>query len=172
MTSSAPVCPVPQEQQPLQEYQALKESCFFGWASLERFQFVRPFLILWGIGWIFSAPVALVSFPFAKEPLHFSLSAAAGAIIIPLLVLVRLYLGWLYIRNRLASERVVYEESGWYDGQIWEKPSEVIQRDRLIVTYQIQPILNRLKYSFLAILMFLVLEGCVWRIVDIVHQPI
>ncbi|MEB3174634.1 MAG: CGLD27 family protein, partial [Cyanobacteriota bacterium] len=35
-------------------------------------------------------------------------------------------------------------ESGWYDGQTWPKPPEVLVRDRLIVQYQVSPILRRL----------------------------
>jgi len=50
-----------------------------------------------------------------------------------LLALVRLYLGW-YMCDRLISPTIFYEESGWYDGQTWTKPSEVLQR--LIVTYK------------------------------------
>ena len=29
---------------------------------------------------------------------------------------------------------VPYEESGWYDGQIWIKPPEILLQDRLIGT--------------------------------------
>ncbi|MEO1210937.1 MAG: CGLD27 family protein, partial [Cyanobacteria bacterium J06638_20] len=46
------------------------------------------------------------------------------------------------------QETIFYEESGWYDGQTWTKPEEVLQRDRLIVTYQIQPILQRLLRTY------------------------
>ncbi len=172
MTSSAPVCPVPKEQQPLQEYQALQESWFFRWAMLAPLKYIRLSLILWGIGCIISAPIASVSFPAAKDPVHFALSAAAGAALLPLLVLFRLYLGWFYIRNRLHDETVVYEESGWYDGQIWEKPAEVVQRDRLIVVYQIHPILNRLQYSLLAVLLWFVIGGVIWRLVDIISHSL
>ncbi|NEQ26577.1 MAG: CGLD27 family protein, partial [Microcoleus sp. SIO2G3] len=95
------------------------------------------------------------SFPFAKHPLQFLLSAAIGASILPTLALLRLYLGWIYVRDRLIQENIFYEESGWYDGQTWTKPAEVLQRDRLIVTYEIQPLLIRLKrtFGFLAVLL-------------------
>lgn len=172
MTSSVPVCPVPKEQQPLEEYQSLKEAWFFRWAVLEQLQYVRPFIVFWGIGWLVSGPIAAVSFPLAKEPLHFALSAAGGAATIPLLVLFRIYSGWVYIRNRLSDETVVYEESGWYDGQMWEKPPEVVQRDRLIVTYQIQPILNRLKSTFFTILASFVVGSCVWWVADTVRLSV
>jgi len=166
--SSAPVCPVPKEQQPLEEYQALKDAWLFKWATLERFQYYRPLIIFLGLGWLISAPIAAVSFPTAKEPIHFALSSVAGATTIPLLVLFRIYLGWLYIRNRLSDTSVVYEESGWYDGQTWEKPPEVVQRDRLIVTYQIQPVLNRLKTTFLMIGLSFMTGFIVWWVLDVI----
>jgi hypothetical protein len=167
MASTAPVCPVPKEQQPLQEYEMLRESWFFRWATLDLIRYIRLLLILWGVGWVISSPIATVSFPFAKEPLYFGLSASAGALFIPILVLFRLYLGWFYIRNRLHDETVVYEESGWYDGQTWEKPAEVVQRDRLIATYQIRPILNRLQLTFAAILGCCVIGACIWQVASL-----
>lgn len=33
--------------------------------------------------------------------------------------------GWSYVGDRLLSAVVPYEESGWYDGQMWVKPPEV-----------------------------------------------
>ena len=61
----------------------------------------------------------------------------------------RLYLGWSYVVKRLLSATVFYEESGWYDGQIWIKTAENLTRDRLIGIYQIIPFLKRIKYTCL-----------------------
>lgn len=33
--------------------------------------------------------------------------------------------GWSYVGDRLLSAVIPYEESGWYDGQMWVKPPEV-----------------------------------------------
>lgn len=33
--------------------------------------------------------------------------------------------GWSYVGDRLLSAVVPYEETGWYDGQLWVKPPEV-----------------------------------------------
>jgi Conserved in the green lineage and diatoms 27 len=148
MKSSTPVCPVPTEQQPLNEYQELQESWFFRWATLKGVGYWKPIAILWAVGLVFSSPVATVSFPMAKYPLQFGLSAGAGALVLPALALVRLYLGWMYVRDRLSKAEIFYEESGWYDGQVWTKPEEVLQRDRLIVSYEIQSLLKRLYLTF------------------------
>jgi hypothetical protein len=164
MPSSAPVCPVPTEQQPINEYQQLKESWFFRWATLERWAYLKPIVVLWSLSWMMSGPVAATSFSPTKHPIQFVLFGAAGAIVIPLLALLQLYLGWVYVRNRLAEPVVPYEESGWYDGQVWTKPEEVLQRDRLIVTYQIQSILQRLKWTFAIIALLFLLGSIGWQL--------
>lgn len=165
MPSSAPVCPVPTEQQPINEYQELKESWFFRWATLNVWSYGKPIAILWSLSWIVTGPVAATSFAPAKHPAQFLLFGAIGAMVLPTLALLRLYLGWIYVRDRLAQPTVAYEESGWYDGQVWEKPEEVWQRDRLIVTYQIQSILDRLKVTFGIIALLLLIGVIIWQLV-------
>ena len=64
---------------------------------------------------------------------------------LPILLLIRQWLSWVYIYKRLNSENIEYEESGWYDGQIWEKPIDWRAKDLLIAQYQIKPVLNHLE---------------------------
>ncbi|MEM8602471.1 MAG: CGLD27 family protein [Cyanobacteria bacterium P01_H01_bin.121] len=141
-------CPVPHEQQPLNEYQDLQQSWFFGWAQRQGWSFWRPMLVIWGLGWLLAGPIAAVSFAPGRHRLLFMLSAAGGACVPLLLILIQLYGGWRYVRGRLFRPVVPYEESGWYDGYSWQKPPEVLTRDRLLVTYEIQPILRRLEQIF------------------------
>ncbi|MBE9180936.1 CGLD27 family protein [Oculatella sp. LEGE 06141] len=162
MKSSVPVCPVPADQQPLNEYQGLRESWYFRWATLDWPAYLQPTIMLWSLSWLIAGPVAAVSFPISKHPVQFLLSGAAGAFIVPALALIRLYLGWNYVRDRLLKETIFYEESGWYDGQTWSKPEDVLHRDRLIVTYEIQPILKRLKSTFGMIALLLLSGSLMW----------
>ncbi|MDB9313253.1 CGLD27 family protein [Spirulina sp. CS-785/01] len=164
LKSPVSFCPVPDEQQPLNEYQQLKESWLFRWTLLPPLTYLRKLLWVWGFGGVITGPIAAASFPPLQTPLHFILAAGGGALGFVLLILLRLYLGWFYIRDRLSQEQVEYEESGWYDGQIWEKPAEVLTRDRLVVTYQVQPLLKRLRNSFLALLLLLLLGSLCWFI--------
>ncbi|NES20169.1 MAG: CGLD27 family protein [Symploca sp. SIO3E6] len=161
--SSVYICPVPEEQQPINEYQELQESWFFSWATLELFGYIRKLLWVWGLSLFISTPVAAASFAPQKYLLQFILGASAGAGVFLVLILLRLYLGWSYIRNRLLQETIFYEESGWYDGQTWTKPPEILARDRLIVSYQIQPILQRLKRTFAILVLFVVGGGLIWN---------
>ena len=47
--------------------------------------------------------------------------------------------------KRLLSAAIEYEETGWYDGQIFLKPPEILARDRLLGTYEVKPIIAKLQ---------------------------
>ncbi|NES72492.1 MAG: CGLD27 family protein [Okeania sp. SIO2D1] len=156
------VSPVPTEQQPLNEYEQLKNSCFLSWATLTPFNYTRKLVWIWFWGWLVSGPIAAASFPPNKHPYKFTLSGANGSLLFVFLVVLWLYLSWVYVRNRLNSEIIFYEESGWYDGQNWRKPTEILNRDRLVVSYQIKPIVQRLKMTLGTITLIVVLSSFSW----------
>ena len=52
------------------------------------------------------------------------------------LLVIRIFLGWSYVSDRLLSATYPYEETGWYDGQVFVKPPEILARDRLLGTYE------------------------------------
>jgi hypothetical protein len=165
MKTPVSLCPVPSEQQPVNEYQSLKESWFYGWATRNLRGFLTPIVVLWSVGGLIAAPIAAVSFPPEKLLLRFSLSTLIGAVVLPALALVQLYLGWGYVANRLSQETIPYEESGWYDGQTWTKPNEVLARDRLIVSYELEPLFRRLRRTFGSLALFLAVGGILWNLV-------
>lgn len=150
-------CPVPFDQQPVNEYQSLANSDFFSWANEEIWKYG---LRLGGIGTAFTAfigwPVARVSVDPEHELLKCGIGALCGGLLVVTLAALRMYLGWAYVGNRLLSATVEYEETGWYDGEVWVKPPEVLARDRLLGSYSVKPILNRVKLTLisLAILLF------------------
>lgn len=162
MNSSVSACPVPPEQRPINEYQTLKESCFFRWAAADIRKYATTLLKLWSLSWLLTGPLAAASFAPDECPLRFTLAAAAGAMVCLGLILLRLYLGWSYIYDRLLRETVFYEETGWYDGQRWAKPPDERAKDQLIGTYQVQPILQRLQRTFLGLGCVLVSGYCLW----------
>jgi len=162
MESSVPACPVPSEQQPLNEYEELKSSGFFRSCTLNWREYITKLAWIWGLWWLVAGPIAAASFAPHKYTAQFILCGAAAASVGVVLAVVRLYLGWSYVYNRLVSPTIFYEESGWYDGQTWTKPKEVLTRDRLIVTYQVQPILQRLQRTFGGLALLLIAVGCVW----------
>ncbi len=160
----SPPCPVPTEQQPIHEYEAMREAWLFCWAVADRLNYIRNMIWVWLLSWIVSGPLAAASFPPAKQLMHFVLSSSAGAGAVVLLVLLRIYSGWLYVRGRLTNETVEYEESGWYDGQRWTKTAAVLSRDRLVASYQVKPVLDRLQRSFVVLAAVYGIGGAAWFI--------
>ncbi len=162
MSNSSSFCPVPKEQQPINEYQELQDSWFFGWVKLAPAKYIAK--LVWVGVWssIVTAPLSAASFPIAKYPLQFVIWTIAGSLVIVALTGIRLYLGWIYIKNRLYNEAIFYEESGWYDGQTWLKTSEILTRDRLIVSYEIQPILKRIQITFTILLGIIIAGTSLW----------
>jgi hypothetical protein len=106
--------------------------------------------------------MAAASFAPTRYPLLFGLSAALGALVLPLLALLQLYVGWAHVGGRLRQATVPYEESGWYDGQVWVKPEEVSNRDRLIVDYQVRPVLQRIRRTLGVMVLLLALGLMAW----------
>ncbi|KAG8642691.1 protein CONSERVED IN THE GREEN LINEAGE AND DIATOMS 27, chloroplastic isoform X3 [Manihot esculenta] len=88
-----------------------------------------------------------VPFEQRPEPLRFILAAGTGTLLLVSLIVLRIYLGWSYVGDRLLSAVVPYEESGWYDGQMWVKPPEVLARDRLLGSYKVKPVIKLLKQT-------------------------
>lgn len=92
-----------------------------------------------------AVPLSLASFDPHRQFWKFLGATAAGASIGLAFILLRLFLGWGYVYDRLFSSTIIYEETGWYDGQRWEKSELELTQHRLIASYQIEPILQRLR---------------------------
>lgn len=156
-TGSGVDCVVPREQQPVNEYQLLTEGELFPWATDDIWKYVFRLTAIGVIstvvvGW----PVSAGSINAAQEPFKCAVGALCGGVGAVTLCVVRLYLGWAYVGNRLFSATVEYEESGWYDGEIWVKPPEVLARDRLLAYYKVKPALRRLKATLVCLAIALV----------------
>jgi hypothetical protein len=151
-------CPVPLPQRPLAQYEELRDSWFFAWPGRGDAGLIRALVSSWLLALPFTLLVASGSWSLRHRPLALALAAAVAAVGLPVLLLLRQWLGWRTIHQRLLSERVEYEESGWYDGQVWEKPLTWRQQDRLVAQHQVGPMLGRLRRA-LAIAALLILLG-------------
>eukprot|EP01025_Chloroclados_australasicus_P033697 TRINITY_DN3441_c1_g1_i1.p1 TRINITY_DN3441_c1_g1~~TRINITY_DN3441_c1_g1_i1.p1 ORF type:complete len:313 (-),score=10.74 TRINITY_DN3441_c1_g1_i1:488-1339(-) len=145
-------CPVPKEQQPLYELKSLEQMMMFNWATLPLKQFVQKLIIVYGGFLVFvGLPISAFTFDPFKEPVQFLSSASIGCLFIVIVTVLRLYLGWAHVGNRLLSATVEYEETGWYDGQVWVKPPQVLMRDRLLGNYTVKPTLQRLRNTLVSL---------------------
>ena len=150
------ICPVPLNQRPLNEFNSIRNSWIISWPFLERIIFYRKLTF----SWLIITPVCLtISYgsDYLKnnlfELIFISLTASLA---FPILLLIRQWLSWVYIYKRLNSENIEYEESGWYDGQTWEKPISWRAKDLLIAQHQIKPILNHLKIIILLLISIII----------------
>lgn len=139
---------VPFEQRPVNEYSSLKDGVLYSWGELGP----GPFFLRLGGLWlatftVLGIPIAAASFNPSREPLRFMLAAGTGTLFLVSLIVLRIYLGWSYVGDRLLSAVIPYEESGWYDGQMWVKPPEVLARDRLLGAYKVKPVIKMLKQT-------------------------
>ena len=135
------LCPVPEDQKPINEYIGLKENPLTNWTTLSKKNYLGKVIRLSSvISFLFS----LVTF----SENSFGLDWIVGNIFWTTLCLIFFYFvllwRWNQVKTRFNESRLFYEEASWYDGQIWEKPFLLIKNDRLISTQKIDPILERL----------------------------
>ena len=150
-------CPVPREQQPTNEFIELSKSKIFSWPKTKKTLIIILIKFWVGAFFIFVI-ISSGSVYFKTSLLRYILLSFFSRLSIPLLISIRLYLGWIHIFNRLISEKVEYEESGWYDGQVWEKPLVLKEKESLIASIEVKPILKNL-IQILSIIVVLALSG-------------
>ena len=150
-------CPVPREQQPTNEFIELSKSKIFSWPKTKK-SLILIFIKFWVVAFVLFLVISSGSVYFKTSLLKYILLSFFSSLSIPLLITIRLYLGWNHIFKRLSSEKVDYEESGWYDGQVWEKPLVLREKELLIASIEVKPILRNL-IQILSIISVLALSG-------------
>lgn len=150
-------CPVPKEQRPINEYMELLQSNFFNWPFLPKSLYRKKIFQAFFTCFIISLPFSSLFFNLNEYPSKFLLINTSISTFLLLLILIRVLLGWNYIKERLYNPTILYEESGWYDGRIWVKSKNILVQDRLIHAYQVVPALKKL-YGTLLLLCCLILS--------------
>ncbi len=140
-------CPVPREQQPTNEFIELSKSKIFSWPKTKK-SLILILIKFWLGAFVLFLVISSGSIYFKTSTLKYILLSFFSSLSIPLLISIRLYLGWNHVFKRLISEKVEYEESGWYDGQIWEKPLVLKEKESLIASIEVKPILKNLIQIF------------------------
>ncbi len=150
-------CPVPKNQQPTNEFIELSKSTIFSWSKSKKLLIIT--LIKFWIGsFILFLVISSGSVYFKTSLLKYTLLSFFSSLTIPLLISIKLYLDWNHIFKRLSSEKVEYEESGWYDGQVWIKPLVLKEKESLIASVEVKPILKNL-IQIISIISILALTG-------------
>jgi len=150
-------CPVPKGQQPTNEFLELSNSKVFALAKTN-IKFSIILISIWLIAFLIFLIISSGSTYFDTYTLKYIFLSLFGSLSVPLLITIRLFLGWNHIYKRLSSERIEYEESGWYDGQIWIKPIELREKESLIASLEVKPILKNLT-QVISVIFSLILIG-------------
>ena len=151
------ICPVPREQQPTNEFIELSKSTIFSWPKTKK-SLILVLSKFWLGAFILFIVISSGSVYFKASILRYVLLSFFSSLSVPLLISLRLYLGWNHVFKRLTSERVEYEESGWYDGQVWIKPLVLKEKESLIASIEVKPILKNLIQTF-SMILILALTG-------------
>tara|TARA_B100000945_G_scaffold130768_1_gene104384 strand:- start:39 stop:533 length:495 start_codon:yes stop_codon:yes gene_type:complete len=150
-------CPVPKEQQPTNEFIELSKSNIFSWPKSKK-SLITILIKFWLATFVLFLVISSGSIYFETSILKYILLSLFSSLCVPLLLSIRLYLGWNHVFKRLTSEKVEYEESGWYDGQIWIKPLNLKEKESLIASIEVKPILKNL-IQISSIILILALSG-------------
>ena len=150
-------CPVPKEQQPTNEFIELSQSIIFSWPKTKK-SLILVLIKFWGAAFLLFLIISSGSVYFKESIIKYILLSFFSSLSIPLLISIRLYLGWNHVFKRLTSERVEYEESGWYDGQVWIKPLNLKEKESLIASNEVKPILQNLIQTF-SLFLIIALSG-------------
>lgn len=154
------LCPVPREQRPFYEYINRKKSILLSWVKLNENGYTTNFFFTLFVIFTFSFSLINLFVSFSYYPVESIVLSFVFSLIIESLLYLNFFLGWTYIGRRLVQDKVVYEESGWYDGKIWIKPIIILRHERLLYHYQLIPLINRIKKTLQLILLSIVILVC------------
>ena len=160
------ICPVPSNQRPLNEFNSIRNSWIISWPFLKRNIFYGKLALSWLLFTPISITISYGSDYLKNNIFDLICVSFTASLLFPILLLIRQWLSWVYIYNRLNSETIEYEESGWYDGQIWEKPIEWRSKDLLIAQHQVKPVLNHLEIIIIILLFSIILFSLLFIVLE------
>ena len=144
------LCPIPDDQKPINEYIDLKENDFTNFMLMSRKNYFSKLFINFLVGFVLSIPLSFL-FNVSNQLFLYSTFYSISFLILNFFINLS---RWSQLLKRLRNSRLFYEEGSWYDGQYWEKPLELIKNDKLLTSQKIKPILKRLIKTLLMLLSF------------------
>jgi hypothetical protein len=146
------LCPVPEDQKPINEYLQLKSN-FFEKKEIFSFKTYKQKIIF-----VFLIFFSFLTFLEITELKNKGLNLLIDNFLIStfcifFIVFVNL-LRWIEVNKKFLNSRLFYEEGSWYDGETWEKPFLLIKNDKLISVQNIQPIIQKFSFLFFILIFF------------------
>ena len=144
------LCPVPEDQKPINTYIGLKENQLTNWTTLSKKNYDKKLRSLFSCFFIVVSfcrfPTSFVSsFLDSRYFFDWLLITLAISLTFLFFLLLVIFARWKQVEKEFDEPRLFYEEASWYDGQVWEKPLSILKNDKLISTQKIKPILERIS---------------------------
>jgi hypothetical protein len=146
------LCPVPEDQKPINAYIGLKENQLTNWTTLSKKNYEKKLLSFFSFFFLFVSFLRISSFPDNRYLLEWLLVNFFISLNLLFFLILLVFSRWKQIERDFNEPRLFYEEASWYDGQIWEKPFSILKNDKLISTQKIKPILQRISRTIFSLL--------------------
>jgi hypothetical protein len=146
------LCPVPEEQKPINGYIGLKENQLTNWTTLSKKNYEKKLLSLFSFFFFLVSFFRVSSFSDSRYVFDWFLITFSFSLTLLFFLILLIFFRWKQIEKDFNQPRLFYEEASWYDGQIWEKPFSILKNDKLISTQKIKPILQRISRTMFTLL--------------------
>jgi cadmium resistance protein CadD (predicted permease) len=146
------LCPVPEEQKPINGYIGLKENQLTNWTTLSKRNYEKKLLSLFSFFFFLVSFFRISSFSDNRYIFDWFLITFSLSLTLLFFLVLLIFFRWKQIEKDFNQPRLFYEEASWYDGQIWEKPFSILKNDKLISTQKIKPILQRISRTMFTLL--------------------
>ena len=150
------ICPIPSRQQPVIQYQRLKEKRFFRWAILTHSVYSTKLLAVWVTGVLVCLYAINIDSPKYEgiSVVDLLWCAIIGELAV-LCCLTKLYTAWRYVYSRLINSEIVYKipRAKAVKVAVWQKSRLFMMRDTLVARFQVKHILKRIEQTLLSVLL-------------------
>lgn len=145
------LCPVPEEQKPINGYIGLKENQLTNWTTLSKKNYEKKLFSLFSFFFFLVSFFRVSSFSDTRYLFDWFLITFSLSLTLLFFLVLLIFFRWKQIEKDFNQPRLFYEEASWYDGQIWEKPFSILKNDKLISTQKIKPILERISRTMVTL---------------------
>jgi len=146
------LCPVPEDQKPINTYIGLKENPLTNWTTLSNKNYDKKLLTLFFFFFCFVSCFRFSTLLESHYLFNWLLITLTISLDFLLFLLIVVFARWKQAEKDFNAPRLFYEEASWYDGQVWEKPFSILKNDKLISTQKIKPILERILRTLFTLL--------------------
>ena len=147
------LCPIPEDQKPINQYINLKEDNITNLINLEQ----KNFLFLFLSFFFFISLIRFENFNLINNKFFFYLVNSEISLLFLFLIYFSIYFRLKDLETKFNKSTLFYEEASWYDGQIWNKPLSILKNDRLLKIKEINPLVNKNLIILIYIILIIII---------------